>query len=187
MLLQIDKAENVIFFYMEDNKPITVIHGLATERSKTHELAKKLYADILKKKAAQASDQGEATGSVTEYDTKFLNDDLSKDDKKDVLFDALQDAIEGLALLSKQSERNTNASINEQLATGRCFVKDDILFIKETNGKESPVWFPTGNALEWQRDNGFLETKRANDIIGSVEKLRVLTESELKRMQGKKK
>lgn len=64
-------------------------------------------------------------------------------------------------------------SINEKLATGRCFVgEDSVLFYRE-GSVIRPIWFPTGNAEAWSKENGPVYNEQA-DVIG---KLRLAVDS----------
>jgi hypothetical protein len=194
MLLQEDRKGTVFFFYMAEGQARIVLSGDAKDKAKLHEQAKVKYKEILANQAALAEAKAdEETEAETEVQpSKDLDlseltnvDSLSKGEKSAVLFDLLEQSVNELSSMVQKGNDNLSTSLNKKLATGRCFVKDDILFMKDEDGEVKPVWFPKGNAMQWQLDQGILQGENGKRLVENVERLHALTEFELKNFEEK--
>lgn len=127
--------------------------------------------------------------SESKLDLSFLsslNDDKPKTDiQKKLLLETAMGMVGELETMVTKMDANLYLGINKKLATGNCFVKDEILFIREHDGKELPVWFPKGNALEYQRDHGLISKKTADAIIPAAEKLQKLIDEDTQLLNKK--
>lgn len=117
------------------------------------------------------------------FDTSFLkntNDASSDELKKFTTEDALaqlSDHLDKLGELSDKMASNIEADLNKHLATGNCYVKEHIVFLKQEGEPDRPIWFPEGNALEWQAQNSTEHSQKAKKVAPFAKKLDKLLEN----------
>lgn len=119
--------------------------------------------------------------SESKLDLSFLSSLGQKpknDIQKELLLGTAMGMVGNLEDMVGQFNTNLNKGLNDKLATGNCFIRDEILFIREDgeDGEERAIWFPKGNALEYQRDNGLISKETADKIIPAAAKLQKLVD-----------
>ena len=116
-------------------------------------------------------------------DTSFIKNtnELPKSVSKNfVLEEAMELCTELESMVDKRSQ-SIQDSLNKKLATGRCSIRDNILFFADEDDTIKPIWFPAGNAIEWQRDNGKISSETANTLLKNMSKLEGIINSDLKK------
>ncbi len=89
--------------------------------------------------------------------TDFLKslDELSQEDKSRFALEEAFYKIDQINNLMKTNTEKAQAAINERLATGNCYLKDDIIFERRKDGDKA-IYFPKGNAVEYQVEHGLM-------------------------------
>ncbi|KZX84572.1 hypothetical protein A3715_17570 [Oleiphilus sp. HI0009] len=77
-------------------------------------------------------------------------------ERKRFLFEEASSLCNSLSECVDKISQNALLSLNQKLATGRCFFRDDILFYVSPDGEEQAIYFPNGDALEYQVSKGLL-------------------------------
>jgi len=80
---------------------------------------------------------------------------LSEEDKLKFKIEDSLDVISDINSKMKSLNEKVVDAINQRLATGNCYIKDDILFERKKGGDKA-IWFPKGNAVEYQVKNGIM-------------------------------
>ena len=106
-------------------------------------------------------------------DLSFVKNEMTDDEKTQFLFEEAINSANELDAMLKKMGGNAEKRINEKLSTGNCFIKDDILFIREKDGDRA-IWFPTGNAVEYQVEHGLVSPS----LLDAKNKLQALINSE---------
>lgn len=66
-------------------------------------------------------------------------------------------------------EKEQFAQINAYLETGKCFIRSGVLFYQEDATTEKAIWFPHGNAIEYQQDsNTCRDNEKALEVLNST-------------------
>jgi hypothetical protein len=116
------------------------------------------------------------------FDTSFLrngSDDELKKTKFDNNMTLVHEMLGGLEDMMGKMDNNLEVSMNKKIATGNCYVRNNILFQRVKGEDDQPIWFPKGNALEYQAQNSKENADKAIKLQGLTGKLEQLMSKDI--------